>query len=161
MRFSAVPFAFLATSFLFASGATNAASAQPQTYRAVRQALLDGHAVTMTIDSQDSNDCKGMPRGITRLVIPVAVIEDNLFSTEGFSRIRFSEMHSEVTQASGLQDWNDREVVDNYASYALIGPDSGLDYVVVNMAKGVRGQPVTTTVNSANCHFGVGATFSW
>ncbi|HEY9130959.1 MAG TPA: hypothetical protein VIM98_04320 [Dyella sp.] len=157
------PYALLAVGFLSVSAASNAEAAQAQTYAAVRQALLDGHTVTMTLDAEDTHDCTGLPPGIAHVAVPKTFVEDSSYGQFGqFSRIRFREMHSEVVDMNGPSDWGNRKIVDKYASYALVGPASGGDYVVVSLVEAAHGEPTGTTISEAiNCRFGTGAKFSW
>lgn len=151
MRFNFISLTLLTTSFLLVSGTGSAQTALPQTYDAVRQALLDGKHVTATFDF---NSCPGGANfrhaGVT---IQSFMVDDS--APDG--HIAFSDTHTTVKT---LGQSADGQVVNEFMRYT-VEKGSPRDTVTLDVYTWPPGAMNTQLKRTVTCRLGDGAWFHW
>jgi VirK protein len=151
MPFKAVTFAFLFAGLLATPGASKAQVSQPQTYAAVRQALIDGKRVTVTMDF---GKCPGdrIPIG-SGLAIQSFMINDA--STN--AHIAFSDLHPTVQRVGNSVDGR---IANEFIRYT-VEPRSPKDTVTLDVYTWPPGATTAVLKHTTICQLGNGAMFNW
>ncbi|HEY9132314.1 MAG TPA: VirK family protein [Dyella sp.] len=151
MRFSFIPLALLTTGFMLASNASNAQTTQPQTYDAVRQALIDGKHVTAIFDF---TTCLG---GSNFRHAGVAIQSFMVDDSATDQHIAFSDIHTTVQkQGTSADGWINNE----FMRYTM-EKRSPRDTVTLNVYTWPPGATSTQLKRTIVCQLGNGAWFHW
>jgi hypothetical protein len=150
MLFKSTPLTFLLAGLLSVPGMSSAQTKQSQTYAAVRQALIDGEHVMVTLDF---GKCPGDPRAIKAgLAVRSFMVNDT-----SEAHVTFADLHTTVQRMGNSADGR---VINEFVRYT-VEPHSPKDTVTIDVYSWPLAATAAVLQHTTICQLGNGATFNW